>query len=132
MIAKGRLVAFDTPDNLEKKLLSPNEIIITTDADKQQVQGLLAGNPAVTELSFEEEGGFLRTRIRTDLPDIYALSRLVFSAFADSGLTLLEMSLKKANLEDIFIELAEAPTEDAESAEVSAIQETDETEEDEA
>ena len=29
MIAKGRLVAFDTSDNLEKQLLAPNEIIIT-------------------------------------------------------------------------------------------------------
>ena len=32
MISKGRLVAFDTPANLEKKLLALNEIRLTTDA----------------------------------------------------------------------------------------------------
>lgn len=132
MIAKGKLVAFDTPENLEKELLAPNEIIITTDADAEQVRSLFAGEPAVTGLSFEESSDYLRAHIKTALPNIYDLSRLVFSAFAGSGLTLLEMNLKKANLEDIFIELAEAPTADAESAEVSAIQETDETEDEEA
>ena len=33
----------------------------------------------------------------------------MFNAFSRAGMTLLEMNLKKANLEDIFIELAESP-----------------------
>ena len=108
MIASGKLVAFDTPDNLEKQLLSPNEIVITTDADVQQVQALFADDSAVTELTFEDaDSTYLKAHIKTALQDIYELSRRVFSAFAENGLTLLEMNLKKANLEDIFIELAE-------------------------
>ena len=108
MIAKGKLVAFDTPDNLEKQLLSPNEIVITTDASEDDVRALLTYNSSVKELDFEDKKTpYLRAHIKTDLSDIYELSRSVFSAFAGSGLTLLEMNLKKANLEDIFIELAE-------------------------
>ena len=132
MIAKGKLVAFDTPDNLEKQLLSPNEIIITTDADAEQVRSLFAGEPAVTGLSFEENSDYLRAHIKTALPNIYDLSRLVFSAFAGSGRTLLEMSLKKANLEDIFIELAETPTPEPESEEIVAVQEAVEKEDEKA
>ena len=108
MIANGKLVAFDTPDNLEKKLLSPNEIIITTDAAEDDVRALLSYNSSVKGLDFEEKRTpYLRAHIKTDLPDIYEFSRSVFTAFAASGLTLLEMNLKKANLEEIFSELAE-------------------------
>jgi len=117
MIAKGKLVAFDTPENLEKQLLSGNEITITTDADEGQVQNLLADDPAVSGISFDSSDAvYLRAHIKTELPDIYELSGHVFSAFANSGMKLYEMSLKKANLEDIFIELAEAPASEPEEA----------------
>jgi ABC-2 type transport system ATP-binding protein len=41
MIAKGKLVAFDCPENLEKHLLSPNEILLTTDAPADETLVLL-------------------------------------------------------------------------------------------
>ena len=108
MIAKGKLVAFDTPENLEQHLLTPNEVILTTDASANEVQTLLEGISNITELSLEEQGsGLVTARIKTDLSDVYQLSRAVFSAFAASGNTLLELAVKKANLEDIFLELAD-------------------------
>ena len=108
MIAKGKLVAFDTPENLEQHLLTPNEVILTTDASASEVQTLLEGISNITELSLEEQGsGLVTARIKTDLSDVYQLSRAVFSAFAASGNTLLELAVKKANLEDIFLELAD-------------------------
>ena len=108
MIAKGKLVAFDTPENLEQHLLTPNEVILTTDASTNEVQTLLEGISNVTELSLEEQGsGLVTARIKTGLSDVYQLSRAVFSAFAASGNILLELAVKKANLEDIFLELAD-------------------------
>lgn len=108
MIAKGKLVAFDTPENLEQHLLTPNEVILTTDTPASEVQTLLEGISNITELSLEEpDSGLVTARIKTGLSDVYQLSRAVFSAFAASGHTLLEMAVKKANLEDIFLELAD-------------------------
>ena len=108
MIAKGKLVAFDTPENLEQHLLTPNEVILTTDAPASEVQALLEGLAHITELTLGESTPELVTaRIKTDLSDVYQLSRAVFSAFAASGNTLLEMAVKKASLEDIFLELAD-------------------------
>lgn len=108
MIAKGKLVAFDTPENLEQHLLTPNEVILTTDASASEVQTLLEGISNITELSLEEQdSGLVTARIKTGLSDVYQLSRAVFSAFAASGSTLLELAVKKANLEDIFLELAD-------------------------
>lgn len=108
MIAKGKLVAFDTPENLEKHLLAPNEVILTSDASAEEVQTLLNGIDHITDLTLEEaETGLVTACIKTDLSNVYDLSRNLFSAFAASGKVLLEMSVKKANLEDIFLELAE-------------------------
>ena len=108
MIAKGKLVAFDTPENLEKHLLSPNEVILTSDASEDEVRMLLEDIGGITDLTLEGIGtGLVTARIKTDLSNVYDLSRSVFSVFAASGKALLELTVKKANLEDIFLELAE-------------------------
>ena len=129
MIAKGKLVAFDTPENLEKHLLAPNEVILTSDASGDEVRTLLESIDHVTDLTLEEMGtGLVTARIKTDLSNVYDLSRSVFSVFAASGKALLELTVKKANLEDIFLELAEQ--EEAESPVVEAeIVESEEAEE---
>jgi ABC-2 type transport system ATP-binding protein len=120
MIAGGKLVAFDEPEKLEKNLTSANELTITTDATEDEVRSLFAENAAITEITFEKESSELVVaHLKTDLKDIYALSRIVFSAFAENGKVLLEMKLKKANLEDIFIELTETADQTAESTETS-------------
>ena len=108
MIAHGKLVAFDEPGKLEKRLLSPNEINLVTDAGAEQAQKLLSPIEEISSVSTSPmDGGYLRVEIRTDSGDIYAVSRKIFNAFKSSGKVLLEMSLKKANLEDLFIELSE-------------------------
>ena len=49
----------------------------------------------------------MRVQLKTDLDNIHDLSRSLFFAFAERRHALLEMTLKKANLEDIFLELTE-------------------------
>ena len=109
MISKGRLVAFDTPANLEKKLLALNEIRLTTDAAPGELRHILEAVPAISQLSMEEDAGkWTVAHISTDRQDIYELSRAVYLAFAGSERVILEMALKKGTLEDVFIELTES------------------------
>lgn len=113
MIAHGKLVAFDTPENLEKMLLSPNEITLTTDAEEDRLRDILAHVPHIVEIKTERTGSdHSVAHVKTDCKDIYHLSRAIFLAFAASKYVILEMSLKKGTLEDVFLELSEdAPTE---------------------
>lgn len=128
MIAKGKLVAFGTPEDLERSLLSPNEVTLTCQAGAQEVRALVEGVGHITDLALEEgEGGLVTARIKTDLDDAYDLSRALLSAFAASGRALLELGVKKAGLEDIFLELAETG-EDARADEVPEPRETGEEE----
>ncbi len=108
MIAHGKLVAFDEPQSLEKKLLSPNEIILTTDAEEGELCDILAPVEHITDTVVGiADGRWTTACIKTDCEDIYDLSRAIYLAFAASPRAILELSLKKGSLEDVFIELAE-------------------------
>lgn len=108
MIAHGKLVAFDSPEKLEKKLLSPNEITLTTDATESELSEILSGVEHITEITTGITAEqWTMAHIRTDHKDIYDLSRAIYLTFANTDRVILEMSLKKGSLEDVFIELSE-------------------------
>ncbi len=108
MIAHGKLVAFDTPENLEKQMMSVGEIILTAECSENDVRIILSDVKHITELTVEAMAtDFCTVSIKTDCDDIHTVSRQVFQAFARNHAVLLEMRLKKANLEDVFIELSE-------------------------
>ncbi len=91
-------------------LLTPNEITLTAEADKQKVDEILAGLSGITDLTYpenQESEAYTTVRIKTDMKEIYDMSRQLFKAFAGADIVLLEMALKQVNLEDVFIELTE-------------------------
>lgn len=116
MIAKGKLVAFGEPQQLKKQLLAPNEILLTTDASEDILRKILKTVPHITDIELVADDTASGTspdtklnmvHIKSGSEDIYQLSASIFRAFAASDHILYEMTLKKGNLEDIFIELTE-------------------------
>ncbi len=108
IIAHGQLIAFDRPENLEQHLLSANEILLTTDADAAEIQIFLHSISGIKDILPDTEAcPYTRVTIQTDCTDMYDLSGAIFRAFAGSSYSILEMRLKKANLEDIFLELTD-------------------------
>lgn len=108
IISRGKLVAFDRPENLEKRLLGSNEITVVTDVPPAEARALLAGVAELTDCTAEERAdGLTALRLKTDCTELHQVSREIFFAFAGAGKALLELSLKKASLEDVFLELTE-------------------------
>ena len=144
IIAGGKLIAFDKPENLEKQLLS-REIVLVPEGSAEEAAETVKGLEHVTEVQVEYPGGespesenperertdgdsdgghptsghptsgHPRIHVRTDLDDLYEMSGAIFHAFAAKDQTLLEMTLKKANLEDVFLELTEKEEADDDS-----------------
>lgn len=111
IISKGKLVAYDTAANLEKQLLAPSEIRLTTDASADELRHILTKVPAISRLRMEKGNSkWTVARISTDRSDIYVLSGAIYKAFTTSDKMILEMALKKGTLEDVFIELTESST----------------------
>ena len=112
IISKGRLTALGTPDELERQLRSAGEIILTADATAERVEDILAAVPHITEIGSPEPAAdgavTLRLRLKTESDDIHAISRSIFFAFAGADTALLELSVRKVSLEDVFLELTES------------------------
>ena len=111
IIAKGKLIAFDDPDNLEKRMKSQNEIVITAEGTAKETRELLAAVPYIASVEADDSGEYVTAHIKTNEKDIHTASRAIFFAYARKGRALLEMSLKNASLEDVFIELTESEVE---------------------
>lgn len=108
IISKGRLIAFDEPGNLEKHLLGANEIIFTAEAGEEEIRMILGGIEEISDASYtEKEEGLWEVTVKIGDKNGYDVCRQLFFAFAKENRALLEMRSKKANLEDIFIELTE-------------------------
>ena len=80
---------------------------------------MLARLETLTDISHQNKpGGYTQTRCKTSHPQPYELTRQLFWAFAESDIPLLELTLKKASLEDVFLELTEAKEPDEDEEEV--------------
>lgn len=109
MIVHGKLVAFGTPQELQEKLLSSGEITLTTDAHEEEIKTLLQDIGHITDLEIHSDTApYCTVHLKSDLHDMYPLSADLFRAFAKDEKIIYEMSLKKGNLEDIFLELSES------------------------
>ncbi|MGN0315896.1 MAG: ABC transporter ATP-binding protein [Fusicatenibacter sp.] len=114
IISKGKLVAFDAPENLEKLLLSANSncISIETEATEEEAGEILDCIEQIDEWEAKtQEENVQQIEIRTTSGDTKEICRQLFFAFAEKQKAILQMSWKRANLEDVFIELTEGEKE---------------------
>ena len=111
IISKGKLVAYDTPENLEKLLLASNGVTFQVEAGKEDSEGILVQVEGLSGWEIKEADGVCSvTANLVDGQDIKAVCGKLTMAFAAKGLPVFEMRMKKANLEDVFLELTESGT----------------------
>ena len=109
IISKGKLVAFDAPENLEKLLLASNGVTFQVEAGKADTESILAQAEGLSGWEIKEADGVCSvTANLADGQDIKAVCGKLTMAFAAKGLPVFEMRTKKANLEDVFLELTES------------------------
>ena len=109
IISKGKLVAFDAPENLEKLLLASNGVTFQVEAGKEDTESILAQAEGLSGWEIKEADGVCSvTADLADGQDIKAVCGKLTMAFAAKGLPVFEMRTKKANLEDVFLELTES------------------------
>ena len=109
IISKGKLVAFDTPENLEKLLTASSGITFQVEAGKEPAEEILAQLDGLSGWDISETGGICSvTANLVEGQDAKAVCGKLTMAFAAKGLPVFEMRTKKANLEDVFLELTES------------------------
>ncbi len=117
IINNGKLIANDTAENLEKQNVASSEITLTTDASPEKVQEILQEIEHISDIQISKrEEQFTVATLITE-HETYEISKAISMAFALRGEAILEMNSKKANLEDIFLELTSVSEEESESEE---------------
>lgn len=108
IIAKGKLVAYDEPENLEKLLMASNAISFQAEVSKEEVEEILTSIGEIQEWTIEEmEDGIVQVEVRGNETDSRKICREISLALGRREKAILEMVSHKANLEDVFIELTE-------------------------
>ena len=108
IIAHGKLVACDTPENLEKLFAGTATVQLVTDAAPEELDGIVAGVAHVAGIRAEKtETGTTSVQVDMDIPANEQLCRDVFFAFSKAEKAILQMTMAKVSLEDIFIELTQ-------------------------
>ena len=108
IIAHGKLVAFDTPQNLESRLTSGGRLTLSADCSAEALHRILAAVPSVCDcrLLTTEEG---RCKAQLEITgDAAEACKALFFAFAKAETAILQLTPEKADLENIFIELTDA------------------------
>lgn len=106
IISKGRLVACDSTDNLEKRFAGDTTVELTVEAGKEEIPQILKPMDGITNCTMEENGSYVNLRLETGAP-ADAICRQLFFAFSGAGRAILRMTTARASLEDIFLELTE-------------------------
>ena len=118
IISHGKLIAFDEPEKLEARLISPNNIKITTDADVAETIMYLETLDGITYNYVKtDNNGYTEAEVNTGRNDIYSVSKELFLLFSSNNKILYQIDLKKTDLEDIFVELTETSDEEYEEIE---------------
>ncbi len=108
IISKGKLVAFDTPENLETLMTQSNGVYFKVQGEEPQVNEVLEELDGCGEWQSEDTGdGAVSVHIKSETAETRELCCELFFAFAGKNLPIFEMTTRKANLEDVFIELTE-------------------------
>lgn len=106
IISKGKLVASDTPDHLERLLNGSESVEIETNASEEKVHAALQRVEGIDTVQTEKtEIGTTYARIQVK-PEA-DIREKVFIAFAEEKTPLLTLKAVKASLEEVFMELTQ-------------------------
>jgi len=105
IIDKGKIVADDSPQNLARRILGGNHILLRLDAAESAVSNALENISSVTKLEFREsqEPGTVETI--AEAAEDTDIRRDLFKALSAANIPILMMRSVDVSLEDIFLNL---------------------------
>ena len=121
IINKGKIVAVDTPENLEKKVSKDNSIYVTVEDLENKMETIKNKLDSVKEIKLVAKNEDKTKKYVITGDEDVDLRKKVFETFAKEGITIFEMKQVNATLEDAFMELINSTSEEPEEAEPEVI-----------
>ena len=107
IISHGKLVASDTPDNLERLAAGSNSLLMKVKGEKDTIRKDMETREGVTgvEMSYDSDEELWKTKV--PIQENVDIREKVFYAMAKANCPIYEMQVKRVSLEDVFLELTE-------------------------
>lgn len=123
IINKGKIVAIDTPENLEKKVVNGNAIYITVEDPENKMDTIKKELKNVREISLVAENEDKTKKYMITAEEGVDLRKDVFETLAKEDITIFEMKKVDATLEDAFMQLINSANEQSAKTENDEAQE---------
>lgn len=105
IIANGKLVAEDTPENLEQRAESEQTLRLVVRAGEAQTRAIIATLGDTVDIRSAKVAGEGETELELDVLADTDVREKLFYAFADKKCAILSMMREKQSLEDVFLTL---------------------------
>ena len=105
IINKGKIVAIDTPENLEKKVSNNNIVYVTVEDKENKVESIKEKITGIKEIKLLKENEDKTKQYEITGENNVNLNKAIFDEFAKENITIVEMKKAEATLEDAFMKL---------------------------
>lgn len=105
ILNKGKLIAIDTPENLENKVSKNNVILVTVEDSENKIKNVVKEIPEITEIKLIKKNDDNTIQYSLTAKENSDIRKLVFEKFAKEGITIFELKKSETTLEDAFIDL---------------------------
>ena len=107
IINKGKIVATDTPENLENKVSKNNCIYVTVEDTENKIETIKDKIKEIKNIKLVQENEDKTKQYLIEADKDTDLRKTIFSEFAKENITIFEMKKADTTLEDAFIKLIE-------------------------
>ena len=107
IINKGKIVAIDTPENLEAKVSNKNCLYVTVEDLKDKMNTIKNKIKEIKKIELVEKNEDGTKQYMIESEDNADLRKMIFSELAKEDITIFEMKKADTTLEDAFMKLIE-------------------------
>jgi ABC-2 type transport system ATP-binding protein len=105
IINQGKIIAVDTPENLERKVAKNNSIYVTVEDPEDKMKTIQEKITDIEKISFIQEDEDKTKQYRIEGKEGVDLRKTLFTELAKENITIFEMKKADTTLEDAFIQL---------------------------
>ncbi len=129
IINNGQIIAVDTPENLEKKVVTDNSVYVTVEDTENKMETIKEKLPEIKEVKLITENEDNTKKYMITANSDVDLRKNIFETFAKEGITIFEMKKSDVTLEDAFMQLIEKKEEVHDEVKVETVSKNEENKE---
>ena len=107
IINKGKIIAVDTPENLENKVANKNDIYVTVEDLENKIEEVAKKIKEISKIELVKENEDKTKKYLIESEKDADLRKILFQELAKENITIFEMKKADTTLEDAFMKLIE-------------------------